>query len=117
MSYYPMSLKMAAYHNLVNRILTLPLKRNDYNHKLSTIKHIAKANYYNSGQHHTQTINKQKHSAGPRPKQKYVCAKYKQTLHYTLNKELHKQIIILAHRTSNKLASWGVIRKTRGNDF
>lgn len=43
-SHHPISQEMAAYHSFVNRLLSIPLKENDYIEEVSIIKFSAVAN-------------------------------------------------------------------------
>ena len=45
-SFHPISQKMAAFHSMIHRLLSLPLDNKDFLTELNTIKYIAVANGY-----------------------------------------------------------------------
>lgn len=103
-SHHPQSQKYAAYNSYVHRLLTIPMDQVDYNNEVTTIKHIAVANGYDSSivdglihKHKLRNTN----DVGPR--QTYVVTNYGTKLSYTLRNELKKHNINVAFKTSDKL--------------
>jgi len=112
-SYHPQQHKMSAYISMVDRLLKVPMSPENYEKERTTIKFIAMSNGYDINMV-DKLISKRKKKNSQldstlannivRPNKKYVAVEYGHQLNSTLSKELQKDDVILAYRTSNNLA-------------
>ena len=108
-SHHPFSQKMAAYHSLIHRLLSIPLEDKDFLEELNTIKYIAKANGYkrsivdNLVKKHRKKKNNIELQENNRNKIRYIASEYGNTLPKILNKVFGGINIKMAHRTNNNI--------------
>ena len=81
-TFYENQLKMAAYHSLIRRLLSIPLEDKDFHEELNTIKYIAKANGYkrsiidNLVKKHRKKKNNIESQENNRNKIRYIASEY-----------------------------------------
>ncbi len=118
-SYHPMPQKLAAYNSMVHRLLHVPLNQDQYIHEVNIIKHIAIANGFKSSMV-DRLISKHrasKYRVNNIDGIKYACVEYSHNINNTLKKELQKEKIQLAFRTTNHLKNFLTEKQKSKNKF
>jgi len=112
-SHHPYQHKISAYNHMINRLNNIPMKQEDYNNELNTIKFIAKENGYKhtlidkiNNKHKTKKYQKnlttlitENNNENP----KYISVEYNKNTHKIIEKTLRKFGYKTAYKNSNKI--------------
>ena len=113
-SYHPVTQKMAVFNSLVNRLLNVPLEKEDYLNEVSTIKQIAINNGYKStivdriiDRHRKRLENKNSNCIKASNKNyKYLSANFTGIMPNILRPVLKDNNYFLSFKTNNHLGNY-----------
>jgi hypothetical protein len=112
-SFHPISQKMAAFHSMIHRLLSLPLDNKNFLDELHTIKYIAVANGYSATvvssilkKHRNRrgNINQLTKTAQEKKTQTYITATYTNFIPKILKSLVNKNSgIVVTYKTTNNI--------------